>query len=232
MSKLPVLMYHNFSTNDLLSKGLTTSVKKFEEQLQYLVAKNYNFLFASEINDNRDLNKKQIVLTFDDVTENQLLIIDLLKKYNAKATFFIPFAYIGKTDEWNIGSEKIMTLEQLKSIDSNFVEFGHHSFLHKKYETMPEDEINEDFEKSNEIIEKNGLNVANILAYPYGNYPKKEKELFFKILKNNKINMAFRIGNRVNTLPLQNNYEIQRIDIKGEFSMSKFKWKIRFGKLI
>lgn len=231
MAKIPVLMYHNFTTNEALSCGLTISVKKFETQLQYLVANNYEFIFASQIEKNKKNAQRQIVLTFDDVTVNQLLILYLLKKYNAKATFFIPFAYLGKTDEWNHGSEKIMAVEQLKSIDTDYVEFGHHSFLHNKYALMTENEINEDFRKSHKVIKENNLNVVNILAYPYGNYPKKNKDFFFSLLKNNQIEMAFRIGNRLNNLPLKNNYEVQRIDIKGDFSMFKFKWKIRFGKL-
>ena len=43
--------------------------------------------------------------------------------------------------------------------------------------------------------------------------------------------MAFRIGNRVNKFPFKNKYEIQRIDIKGQDSLLKFKLKLRFGKL-
>jgi peptidoglycan/xylan/chitin deacetylase (PgdA/CDA1 family) len=45
------------------------------------------------------------VLTFDDVTENQLLCLSFTEKYNLKATFFIPFQYIGKADLWNQGKK-------------------------------------------------------------------------------------------------------------------------------
>ena len=43
--------------------------------------------------------------------------------------------------------------------------------------------------------------------------------------------MAFRIGNRVNSFPLQSKFEIQRIDIKGQDTLLKFKWKLKIGKL-
>jgi hypothetical protein len=43
--------------------------------------------------------------------------------------------------------------------------------------------------------------------------------------------MAFRIGNRVNRFPFKNKFEIQRIDIKGQDSLTTFKWKLRLGKL-
>jgi hypothetical protein len=54
------------------------------------------------------------VLTFDDVTENQLLCLSFTEKYNLKATF-IPFQYIGKADLWN-QEKKIMSVQDLKSL--------------------------------------------------------------------------------------------------------------------
>lgn len=231
-------MYHNLSTSSSVSKGLTISNEKFEEQIKYLVDKQYTFFFASEIIKKTTFPKKSIALTFDDVTENQLLYaIPVLKKYNAKATFFIPFNYIGKSDLWNEGldsdPEKIMTIDQLKSIDNSIIEFGHHSFFHKPFTKLSLQEIQEDLDKSYAFINENNLTVFPSIAYPFGKYPKKktEKEDFFKVLEKNNIQMGFRIGNRRNKLPLENIYEIQRIDIKGEDSLLEFKMKIKIGKL-
>ena len=234
MLNLPILMYHNVSLSEINSVGLTISVAKFEEQLKYITRNQYTSHFASEIYTKTQIARKSLILTFDDVTENQLIyVLPLLKKYNLKATFFIPFSYIGKADLWNDGVEKIMTMEQLKSLDSEFIELGHHSYFHRMYSSLSVQEIQDDFDKSFELITKNDLNVSPILAYPYGNYPKKgtQKTDFFQILEKNNIKMAFRIGNRVNTFPFKNKYEIQRIDIKGQDSLLKFKLKLRFGKL-
>lgn len=234
MSRLPILMYHNVTSNEEKSFDLTVSMQKFEAQLMYLKQNNYDTFFVSEIKTINVLSRKSVVLTFDDVTENQLLYaVPLLKKYNVKATLFIPFSYIGKSDLWNEGSKKIMTIEQLKSLDSEIIELGHHSFFHRKYATLTIDEIQEDFDKSFELIRQNDLKVYPALAYPYGNYPKKgnQKVDFFKVLEKNNIKMAFRIGNRVNRFPLRNKFEIQRIDIKGQDSLTVFKWKLRLGKL-
>lgn len=229
-------MYHN--VNPTLSAGLTISCDKLDEQLACLCKKKYTFYFASELVEKTDFANKSIVITFDDVTQNQLLYaLPILKKYNVKATFFIPFGYIGKTDLWNqkndASQEKIMTVEQLKSIDSGLIEFGHHSFNHNRYSQLSKEEILNDFENSYEAIKQSQLKVFPILAYPYGDFPKKgiKKEDFFDLLEKNGIKAAFRIGNRVNKLPIKSKYEIQRIDIKGEDSLLAFKLKIRFGKL-
>lgn len=238
MARLPILMYHNVSNEETKSIDLTISTTKLEQHLQYIVSNKYISLFASEIENIKDLQAKNIVITFDDVTENQMLYaLPLLQKYHVKATFFIPFNYIGKTDLWNYSpnviGEKIMSIEQLKSLDAEIIELGHHSCFHKQYTNLTAEEIQLDFDKSYEIITKNNLKVYPSLAYPYGNYPKKgiQKIQFFDLLKKNNIKMAFRIGNRVNSFPFKNKFEIQRIDIKGQYSMIYFKWKVRWGKL-
>ncbi|WP_395054508.1 polysaccharide deacetylase family protein [Flavobacterium sp.] len=238
MARLPILMYHNVVTNSSLSFGLSICTEKFEEQLKYLQSKKYTSFFVSELENRTEIPQKSIVLTFDDVTENQLSnAVLLLEKYNFKATFFIPFSYIGKTDLWNkdvnYSPEKIMTIEQLKSLDSNFIELAHHSFEHKKYSELSVEEIQTDFDNSFKTISDNNLKVYAALAYPYGNYPKKgvEKANFFQILEQNNIKFAFRIGNRVNKFPFKDKFEIMRIDVKGEESLTKFKLKLKFGKL-
>ena len=95
------------------------------------------------------------------------------------------------------------------------------------------DEIQDDFDKSFKFISDNNLKVYPSLAYPYGNYPKKgsQKAIFFNLLEKNNIKMAFRIGNRLNQIPIKNRFEMQRIDIKGQDSLFTFKWKLRLGKL-
>jgi len=232
MTRLPILMYHNVS-NDKNSNGLTIFTDKLEEQFHYLKDKGYTTYHFSELENRTSINPKSVIITFDDVTENQLVYaVPLLEKYNLKATFFIPFAYIGNVDSWNSGKEKIMSIEQLKQLDSR-VELGLHSFAHKRYASLTEAEINADFSKCFEIIEQNALKVYNALAYPYGNYPKKEpnKSMFTTLLQQNNVKAGLRIGNRINKFPFKNPYEIMRIDIKGEDSMLKFKLKLRFGKL-
>ncbi|UPZ17963.1 polysaccharide deacetylase family protein [Flavobacterium humidisoli] len=236
MAILPILMYHNIC--DTESNKLTVSVQNLEQQLQYLKNNNYTTFHFSELQRMKSIPKKSIVLTFDDATENQLIFaIPLLEKFNFKASFFIPFFYIGKTDLWINGygfsKKKIMTIEQLKGLNSNRIELGYHSYEHKKYSLLSAIEIQNDFLKCEKIIEDNGLKIYPVLAYPYGNYPKagNRKENFKQILISNRIKLGLRIGNRPNRFPFKDDYEIKRIDIKGQDSLLIFKLKIRFGKL-
>ena len=194
----------------------------------------FHFSELEGLKQSNSLPKKSVIITFDDVYVSQLTFAyPLLKKYNLKASFFIPFAYVGGVDDWNTAKEPIMSLDQLKSLDSSIIELGLHSYAHKNYTKLTPNEVQEDFNLCREFVNANQLNVQNILAYPYGKFPKKNpgKTLFFKILKANNIAYALRIGNRVNSFPLKHPYELQRIDIKGEDSFLKFKLKLRLGKL-
>ncbi|WP_313580112.1 polysaccharide deacetylase family protein [Chishuiella sp.] len=233
MSKLPILMYHNITTDISKRDKLTVHKNLLEKQFKYLVKKNYKTHFLSELDHKSILTGKNIIITFDDVTKNQLeFAIPLLKKYNLKATFFIPFAYVGKYDEWNNSNEAIMSTEDLKSINNEF-ELAYHSFYHRKYSILTKEEIANDFYLSEKYKKENNIKLHQSLAYPYGNFPKKnpEKQLFFKTLKNNKMIYGLRIGNRINKFPFENPFEINRIDIKGNESFLKFIFKINFGKL-
>ncbi|MCG2611038.1 polysaccharide deacetylase family protein [Flavobacterium sp. SM15] len=212
--------------------GLTISSEKLESHFRYLAANNFQTFHLSELENRTQIPEKSIIITFDDVTVNQLLAVELLQKYQLKATFFVPFAYVGKTDQWNNGNEPIMSFEQLKALPET-IELGFHSYAHKKYAALSEEEIHDDFSKCFALIEQQNLKVHSSVAYPYGNYPKKEpqKSKFKATLLQNNIKMGLRIGNKINKFPFKNPYEIMRIDVKGEESLLKFRLKIRFGKL-
>lgn len=233
MVRLPILMYHNVCVEEQLGLGLTISTLKLEQQFKHLREENYTSFHLSELENRKEIPSKSIVITFDDVTVNQIeYAVPLLEKYNLKATFFVPFQYIGKSDLWNQGNEPIMSMDMLKNLGEN-IEIGLHSYAHRRYTDLSETEINQDFEQCYAIVAQSGLKLYPALAYPYGNYPKNEpeKSKFQSLLKQNKVKMGLRIGNKLNKFPFKNPYEITRIDIKGEDSLLKFKLKLRLGKL-
>ena len=236
MAKLPILMYHNVCANNAASKGLTISVEKMEHQFRFLISNGYTSVFFSDMESNKmNPPKKPIIITFDDVYENQLeFAYPLLKKYKLKASFFVPFAYVGGHDDWNNGKQKIMSVAQLKSLDPSVVELGLHSFKHQPYDTLSLEQVEFDFQECQNFIQKHKLDIKNILAYPYGKFPREnsEKTRFFNQLSSHKIAFGLRIGNRINRLPLKTKYELNRLDIKGDMSLSSFKFKVKYGKLL
>lgn len=226
-------MYHHITEAD--GSGLTISATKFEQQLQFLKAKGYTSYHLKELLLLQKLPKKRnVVITFDDGFESQReFAIPLLKKYGFKATLFVPLKYLGKNDSWHTGKIPIMSSETLKTLDPSVVQLAHHSFAHQKFDNMAVTEINQDFESSFKVLENNNMSFGPFIAYPYGKFPRTAalNMQFKNILRDAGFAYGLRIGNRVNKFPFKDPFEINRIDIKGEFSLRKFKRKVRFGKL-
>lgn len=231
--KLPILMYHDITPET--GEGLRVCVSSFEAQCKYLVDNGYStHHFAEILKSETNLKGKNCILTFDDGYVNQLTFaVPILQKYGLKATFFIPLAYLGKSDKWNDGAIPIMTAAQLRSLPSETIELAYHSFEHKKYDELSASEIEEDCRECFKVVSEEKLDFTKVVAYPYGKFPRKspEKEHFFQQLKQNGFELGFRIGNRIEKYPFNTTFEINRIDVKGEWSLLKFKRKLKIGKL-
>jgi peptidoglycan/xylan/chitin deacetylase (PgdA/CDA1 family) len=102
--------------------------------------------------------EKKIALTFDDgPTEFTLEVLALLKKYNAKATFFC----IGKN------------IEKHPEIIKQIIEEGHlvgnHSYSHSKFfDFYNAKQIREEIQKTDALLEKYTSKKINFFRPPYG----------------------------------------------------------------
>ncbi|MDQ0783394.1 polysaccharide deacetylase family protein [Chryseobacterium sp. W4I1] len=227
-----ILMYHKvLPEKEIPGKdSLTVSTENLETQLQY-IKNNYNTLFFSELEANKKQTNK-LILTFDDgYLNNRQYLIPLLEKYRLKATIFIPTGLIQNdtADE----SRNMMTFEEIRSLNPEFVEIALHSHSHSNYSQISLQEAENDLQENIRTLEEKQITFTKVLAYPYGKFPKKgeQKKEFFAMLKKAGITSAVRIGNNIAYYPWQNNFEIKRIDIKGGDSFDVFKWKLRLGKI-
>ena len=235
---LPVLMYHK-----ILEQGpdrLTVTTAQFDMQLMYLKEKGYQTLTFREVKallaEKAPLPRKSIVLTFDDAYVNfKSQALPLLKKYGFQATLFIPVAFIGKTNIWDQGNDRILPAGDLKQISNNEpVAFGIHSFLHKNYRDLAIADMEEDLKNCQGTLEFYGIPFTRVLAYPYGGYPKEDPQLkksMFDLFERFGLDFALRIGNRINPWPIRKRYEMKRIDIRGTDGFKVFRIKVRKGRV-
>jgi peptidoglycan/xylan/chitin deacetylase (PgdA/CDA1 family) len=223
-----VLMYHKVSENG--SDFLTVTSKQLEEQIQYVVSKGYQFIGVNDwinaINGGKSLPKKPLLLSFDDGYLNNLTLgYPILKKYQARATVFYPSAYVV--------NQPVLSILDLKSLDSEVFELALHSHKHQNYKDLSTAEMEQDLDANIAFFKQNGLSYAQGFAYPYGGRPK-DKHQFEEmktLLKQKGIEMAFRIGNKLNYSNPKEVYAVNRIDIRGTNGFFIFKWKLRFGRL-
>ncbi len=230
-----VLMYHHIkpkSDNDIV-----VTIEQFEKQIQLIIEKGYHFISCNEliqyIYNDKDLPSNPILLTFDDAyIDFEIYALPILTKYQAKAIVFVPSKYIGGENEWDKNGEKIMSVESLKKLPVN-IEIGLHSHAHLNFKTKNINEIKNDLQLSIETLVNHQIPYIKALAYPYGAYPKtsKLKKQIEELLIENKIQISFRIGNRINNLFMFNPFFIQRIDVKGQFNLKQFASKLRYSKL-
>ena len=172
--KVITLMYHMVSEVPEYINTYCITPKALEEDILYLKENNYIFAFVNEIDVvcAANPNKNIAVLTFDDGYESDYnYVLPLLKKYNAKATFFVFSSMLNKPF--------YMTDNQLKELAASpYTEIGNHSYeLHNKtpeeicklyasYEKT--EDIIKDFEKNKKILESiTGKNITS-LSYPNG----------------------------------------------------------------
>lgn len=233
---LRVLMYHKLSESG--NDKLTVSIDVFEKQLLYLKKHNYQPITLEKLIQyhyrGAKLPDKPILITFDDGYENNYTYLyPLLRKHGLKATIFLPVGFIGKSNSWDEGSEAIMNFERLKEIDSAFVEFGLHSFRHVNHAGLTEEELIRDITECKVKLAENAVPFVSAIAYPYGAYPREENRYakHTEVLKNNEILFGFRIGNKINKLPISDPFCVKRIDIKGTDSFFEFKIKMLFGRV-
>ena len=236
MSKLRVLMYHKIDTN---RKDFLTVLKKdFEKQMQF-VSQNYTpirlSMLMEHIQKGTDLPKNSILITFDDGFANNFhLAYPVCKRLNLPFAIFPVAKFIGTNSNFDGENQEFLNKEQMLSM-SDLVEFGYHSHDHKNLMEIEAIEWKNEIKKAIETAQKFEISMLPFWAYTYGSYPKNNSNNFTllkNIFKELGIISAFRIGNRLNILPLKDQYKIERIDIRGNDSFLKFRLKLRFGKFL
>lgn len=234
MSRLRVLLYHNISA-DGYRDDLTVSAAQLEEQFQYLHRAGYHSISLSELIAHYDKGKplppRPVLVTFDDGFRNCATIAyPLAKKYNVKISLFVIPFYI-KTG--NYRSIPCLQPADLEEMDPALVEVGLHSQFHASYAELLPYEIEYDLDTCLLNLREMGIDYQPCLAYPFGAYPRRQRQaqrMLFELLQRKGIRLAFRIGNRINPLPLREKFLVQRIDIRGKDSFNNFRLSLAFGR--
>ena len=106
----------------------------------YFIGLNFHVTSINSLN----TKEKKVLLTFDDGPHaNTIRVLDVLKKHEVKAMFFI----IGKNIQ---GNEAI-----LKQIIADGHQIGNHSFSHDNWiDVWPTKKVTEDFESCQKLIEQ------------------------------------------------------------------------------
>ncbi|GAA4417716.1 hypothetical protein GCM10023187_50450 [Nibrella viscosa] len=238
VNRLRILMYHKVDPERM--DMLTVSVPQLRQQLRYLQSAGYHFVslqavLADFTGTGPALPPRSVLLTFDDGYRNNLTYaLPVLQSFASPAVVFVPTAYIGKTNVWDGGTDPLMSVDELRHLSRHGVELAYHSHRHLNYKGLSADQIGEDLLANLAAARQLDLPLLPAFAYPYGGRPKDLATYrgMEAAMKEGGIRLAFRIGNRINSLPLRKPLEINRIDVRGTDSFALFKRKVRWGRLL
>ncbi len=109
---------------------------------------------------NPSVTQKRIALTFDDGPHNEYTqrILEILKKHNVKATFFI------------IGENAERYPNRIRSIAEGGHELGNHTYSHASVNKLSQEELEEELEKTSQILESITGVRPKIFRPPFGAY--------------------------------------------------------------
>ena len=125
-----------------------------------------NYEYDVVINRKIDKSKKMIALTFDDGPNyNTSKVIDVLNKYDIRATFFV------------LGSRAINNKDILKKMADSGMEIGNHTYNHLLLTKYDENKIRSEIEDTSEVIYNATKKRPKLLRPSYGSVNNKIKKV-------------------------------------------------------
>lgn len=112
-----------------------------------------------------DIENKKISLTFDvNWADEEYLykILDILDKYNVKATFFVMGRWIVYPENENI--------DKLKEIHKRGHEIGNHSYSHADFKTINEQKMIKEIKDAEKVIKETIGVKTELFRFPSGHY--------------------------------------------------------------
>lgn len=159
---IPIFMYHSINDEPIgKEEELSVSVDDFESQLRYLRERGYESVFVKDM-PKYDYEQRLVAVTFDDGYEDVYTnAFPLLKKYEIKATLFMPTSLIGE--------EGYLDEDQLRELqNSGYVDVESHTVSHEDLSRLSTDEIENEFRESKRTLEDILDKTVNVIAYPGG----------------------------------------------------------------
>ena len=181
-----IAMLHSVSNRmDDSLKDWCISHHRFSQLLDFLEEKQYETTHFGllESKNYRPKASKKIILTFDDCPKNLLdfAVPELLKR-KMKAAFYIPTAYIGGYNSWDVENGKarleLMNEDDLKALSQAGMEIGSHSHRHIALKTITYvPELEKEVRLSKQLLESITGQQVYSFSYPYGSVPIHYREI-------------------------------------------------------
>lgn len=224
---VPILMYHKVDSNPHSGGlGLRVPCKKFDWQIKFLYSHGYHSVTIDDVVKHfkygNKLPSKPIVISFDDGYENNYkYALPILKKYNFKATIFLVYNTLNKTNifdkPFHQPTNKMLTYSEVYKLIKNGIEIGSHTLNHPILTKVSINTARKEITDSKTNIEKRfGINIK-VFCYPHGKYNSNIKVLVKQAGYECAITTDQGVNNKNSDL-----YALKRIRIMGKYNNAKF----------
>ena len=155
-----VVCYHSIAGNGQY-KHITTTLKDFTRQIEYLTARGYRFVKFSELMDAKD---RVVAVYFDDGFRDVFTNAkQILEEKKIPATVFVTTSYADGAKDPAIYA----SWDELVALGNNW-EIGSHSISHRKLTKLSKEEVKREMIESKKIIEAKTGRVVTAFSYPHG----------------------------------------------------------------
>jgi len=174
ITEIPIINYHKISVeNDI---GITTRhPEDFQRDMQILKEEGFQTVTFDDLAHGEAWPQRPVIITFDDgyrcVYEQALPVMQAL---GLKGVVFIPTAYIGRENEWDVrfGGKTFSHLnaDQLSALQAAGFEIGSHGRTHRALDLLNPTEMAAELQQSHQelktLLEKAPVSVC----YPFGRF--------------------------------------------------------------
>lgn len=230
---IPILMYHQV-TPDVEPGFIDCSVtpQTFGLHMDILKLLRFTPISLTQLEEYRNgistLPKKPIIITFDDCYQDCIdYAVPILEKKGFTAVFYMPTDYAGTDSHWlmpKLGFEfPIIDWDAARKLDSSGFEIGSHSLSHPYLaEISPEDCFRELTDSRKILEDELGHEIVH-LAYPYGSYNQKVRDISAEAGYRTACTTDERFSRPGDDMLL-----LPRIDIMGYYNVLDFLMKLHF----
>ena len=181
----PILLYHKLGRPPQGARvpGHYVSPARFRRHLDYLIARGYTAIpLLDLVQAERPLPPRPVVITFDDgyrcLHEHAL---PALAERGLPATVFAVAGQVGGMNVWEqaIGdvAEPMLSLAEMREMEAAGIEFGSHTLNHVRLSAVDADETWRELVESRARLEELLGRPCRSLAYPYGDWSPRVREL-------------------------------------------------------
>lgn len=191
ITKIPILMYHQVSDEPHPNYlDYTVTPEAFKAQMKILKILGFEPISLTKLyncNEGKTaFPRRPVIITFDDGMQEAIdNAIPILEDSGFSAIFFIPTNYVGIKSSWMLSTVnvefQVIDWSTIRNLDSKGFEIGAHSMSHPKLDRISTSECYRELEGSRMILEEFLEHEVRHMAYPFGHYDERVRELAHEV---------------------------------------------------